>query len=48
LAGLVEVGALIRSGELKYTRYELNIPVSNIPSITIDEVGRVHSKMTEG
>jgi Fic family protein len=47
LAGLVEVGALIRSGELKYTRYELNIPVSNIPSITIDEVGRVHSKMTE-
>jgi len=48
LAGLVEVGALIRSGALKYTRYELNIPVSNIPSITIDEVGRVHSKMTEG
>ncbi len=48
LAGLVEVGALIRSGELKYTRYELNIPVSNIPSITIDEVGRVHSKITEG
>jgi Fic family protein len=48
LAGLVEVGALIRSGELKYTRYELNVPVSNIPSITIDETGRVHSITTEG
>ena len=47
LAGLVEAGALIRSGELKHTRYALNIPASNIPSITIDEVGRVHSKVTE-
>ena len=46
LASLVEVGALIRSGELKYTRYELNIPVSNIPNITIDEVGRVQSITT--
>jgi Fic family protein len=47
LAGLVEAGALIRSGELKHTRYALNIPASNIPGITIDEVGRVHSKVTE-
>jgi len=42
LAGLVEVGALTRSGELRHTRYALNIPVSNIPIITIDETGKVH------
>jgi Fic family protein len=41
LAGLVEVGALIRSGELKHTRYALNIPTSNIPVISIDENGRL-------
>jgi Fic family protein len=41
LAGLVEVGALIRSGELKHTRYALNIPASNIPDISIDESGRL-------
>ena len=35
LAGLVEVGALIRSGELKHTRYALNIPASNIPELTL-------------
>jgi Fic family protein len=43
LAGLVEVGALNRSGELKHTRYTLNIPVSNIPEISIDEHGKVSS-----
>ncbi len=43
LAGLVEVGALTRSGELKHTRYTLNIPVSNIPEISIDEHGKVSS-----
>jgi Fic family protein len=43
LAGLVEVGALTRSGELKHTRYTLNIPVSNIPEISIDEHGKVAS-----
>lgn len=42
LAGLVEAGALIRSGELKHARYGLNIPQSNIPAITIDEAGRVN------
>jgi Fic family protein len=42
LAGLVEAGALVRSGELKHTRYVLNIPQSNIPAITIDELGRVN------
>lgn len=41
LAGLVDGGALIRSGELKHTRYVLNIPVSNIPVIMIDEAGKV-------
>jgi len=41
LAGLVETGALIRSGELKHTRYVLNVPASNIPDISIDEKGRL-------
>jgi Fic family protein len=41
LAGLVEVGALIRSGKLKHTRYALNIPTSNIPDILIDENGQI-------
>ena len=41
LAGLVEVGALIRSGELKHTRYSLNIPASNIPDVAIDHPGRL-------
>lgn len=41
LAGLVEAGALIRSGELKHTRYTLNIPVSNIPDIAIDKSGKL-------
>ncbi|HEU4637161.1 MAG TPA: Fic family protein [Edaphobacter sp.] len=41
LAGLVEVGALVRSGELKHTRYALNIPALNLPTVTIDEAGRV-------
>lgn len=41
LAGLVEVGALIRSGELKHTRYSLNIPASNIPDVAIDQAGRL-------
>ena len=41
LAGLVEVGALMRSGELKHTRYALNIPASNIPDISIDANGKL-------
>ena len=47
LAALVEVGALVRSGELKHTRYVLNIPQSNIPAITIDEAGRVDHAISE-
>lgn len=45
LAGLVEVGALIRSGELKHTRYSLNIPASNIPDVAIDEAGRLSLRL---
>ena len=41
LAGLVDVGALIRSGELKHTRYALNIPASNIPNVSINEDGKL-------
>jgi Fic family protein len=33
LAGLVEVGALIRSAKLNHTRSALNIPASNIPDV---------------
>ena len=47
LTGLVEAGALVRSGELKHTRYVLNIPQSNIPAITIDEAGRVNHAISE-
>jgi Fic family protein len=47
LAGLVEAGALVRSGELKHTRYVLNIPQSNIPAIAIDEAGRVNHAVSE-
>jgi hypothetical protein len=41
LAGLVEVGALIRSGELKHTRYALNIPASNNADISMDANGKL-------
>jgi hypothetical protein len=41
LSGLVDVGALIRSGELKHTRYALNIPASNTPDISINENGKL-------
>ena len=41
LAGLVEAGALVRSGELKHTRYALNLPASNIPRVKIGEDGRL-------
>jgi Fic family protein len=47
LSGLVDVGALIRSGELKHTRYVLNIPVSKIPHITIDATGKVQHLVVE-
>ena len=39
LTGLVEVGALVRSGERKHTRYALNVPTSNIPDIYIEANG---------
>ena len=48
LAGLVEAGALIRSGELRHTRYSLNIPASNIPDVTIDETGRLSFRLAGG
>ena len=42
LSGLVEVGAFTREGELKHTRYALNIPMHPIPVVTVDEEGVVH------
>jgi len=41
LAGLVEQGALIRSGELKHTRYVLNLPLRPVPKIEITASGDV-------
>jgi Fic family protein len=41
LAGLVEQGALIRSGELKHTRYALNLPLSPVPKIEITASGEI-------
>jgi Fic family protein len=41
LAGLVELGAFTRSGELKYTRYALNLPLRPTPKIRIDAHGDV-------
>ena len=41
LAGLVEQGALIRSGELKHTRYALNLPLRPVPKIEITASGDI-------
>jgi Fic family protein len=41
LAELVEVGALRREGERKYTRYYLTIPLRPTPRITIDSRGTI-------
>ena len=46
LAGLVDVGALLRSGELKHTRYALNVPLPNIPNVAIDQMGRLSFGVT--
>jgi len=41
LAGLVELGALTRTGEVKHTRYALSIVIRPLPRITIDSSGEV-------
>jgi Fic family protein len=41
LAGLVDAGALTRSGELKSTRYALNIPSAKVQSVSISKDGEV-------
>jgi Fic family protein len=45
LSGLVEAGAFTREGELKHTRYALNIPMHPIPVVTVDEEGVVHEEL---
>lgn len=42
LAELVEMGALTRTGERRYTRYHLTIPVRPSPSIRIDRNGEIN------
>jgi len=41
LAGLVDLGALTRTGEVKHTRYALNIAIRPVPRIAIDSSGEV-------
>ncbi len=41
LAGMVERGALTRTGEKRGVRYHLPIPVRPVPRITIDERGEI-------
>jgi Fic family protein len=41
LGDLVDLGALVKSGERKHTRYALNLPVRMAPRIEIDESGKV-------
>lgn len=38
LAGLVEMAALMRTGERKATRYHLNMPVEAIPEVTVRDI----------
>ena len=41
LSGLAEKGALTRDGDLKSTRYHLNIPLRPTNRVTVDETGEV-------
>jgi Fic family protein len=41
LLELVTKGALIRTGERKYTRYQLNIPLRSVSSVMVNERGEV-------
>jgi Fic family protein len=41
LADLVELGALSRRGEVKHTRYALNLPIARVPRVAIDRRGEV-------
>jgi Fic family protein len=41
LAGMVEKGALIRSGERRYARYRANVELRPVRAVTIDERGRI-------
>ena len=41
LAGMVEKGALIRSGERRHTRYRAHVELRPVRAVTIDERGRI-------
>lgn len=41
LAGLVELGALRRTGERRHARYHLTIPLRPVPRIVVDPAGNV-------
>jgi Fic family protein len=48
LAELVEVGALVRTGERRHARYHLTIPLRPVAAVVIDESGEVVSAETAG
>jgi Fic family protein len=39
LAGLVSLGALLRTGDLKSTRYRLNVPLMTVASVEAEDMG---------
>ena len=41
LGNLADLGALIKSGERKHTRYALNLPVRTVPRIAVEQNGKV-------
>jgi len=46
LSELAEAGALLRTGERRYVRYALTLPVRPAPRIDVDEKGRVVVRAT--
>lgn len=47
LAELVDLGALHRTGEKRYTRYNLAIPTRHVPRITVNQSGDIVEKGRE-
>lgn len=48
LAELVEMGALVRTGERRHARYHLTIPLRPVATVVIDESGEVVAAKTAG
>jgi Fic family protein len=48
LAGLVEIGALLREGERRHARYHLATPIPKVSPVVIDEQGNVVTYQSMG